>query len=318
MNKRHKIKNYAFLRALICLLFLLPGFSGAAEPRAGRAPMFPRPGWSFPLQGAFSHQFDTGIDNNGGTFSVDRLFLQGGVAYTTKTNLMVSVNLGYGYDGYNFSGETGFAALRPWKDIDTFRVSTPILWGLDHTWTVFVIPSARFAGESGVDLGDGAHGGLFLGAAYRVGRRLTIGPGIGVVTQIEADASVFPVLLIDWKITDSLSLGTGRGLGATLGPGLFLNWAASDRWRVALGGRYEKFRFRLNEDGIAPNGVGEDFSLPILAGIVYRLAPQIQASLMGGVELEGTLQLDDEKGNEIAKEDYDTAGFAGFMLSVRF
>lgn len=318
MNERRLKNNYAFIRYLIFLLLLFPGLSDAGEPRPGHDPMGPTPGWSFPLEGAYVRQFDTDIDNDGGDFSVDRVFLQAGVTYTIKKRRSVSLSLGYGFDGYDFSGETGFAGLRPWKNINTFRISTPILWGLDDKWTLFFMPSVRFSGESGVNLGDSTHGGFFAGGSYRFGDRLTIGPGIGVVTQIEDNASVFPVLLITWRITDSLTLETGRGLGATLGPGLFLNWKPSDKWRVAFGGRFEKLRFRLNEDGIAPDGVGEDRSFPILAGVSYHFSPKIQASLMAGLELGGKFELDDENGNEITEEDYDTAPFAGFSIRFRF
>jgi hypothetical protein len=312
------MKNNVFIVGLICLLLFFTGICDAEETRPRNAQMGPEPGWSFPLGGAFTHQFDADIDNNGGKFSVDRIFLQGGTTYAIEKRRSISLSLGYGFDGYDFSGETGFSGLRPWKDINTFRISTPILWGLENKWTLFVIPSARFTGESGVSLGDGTQGGLFAGASYRFGDRLTLGPGIGVVSQIEDSASVFPVLLIDWKITDSLSLGTGRGMGATLGPGLFLNWKASDKWRVAFGGRYEKLRFRLNGSGVAPDGVGEDRSFPLLAGVTYHFTPRIQVSLLGGVELGGKLELDDKNGNLITDEDYDTAGFAGFTIRGRF
>jgi hypothetical protein len=223
------------IKGLILLLLLFPGVIDAAEPRSPNTPRDPKPGWSFPLRGAFTHQFDADIDNNGGQFSVDRLFLEGGATYKANKRRSVSLRLGYGFDGYDFSGNRGFTGLRPWEDIHTFRISTPILWGLDDQWTLFVMPSLRFTGESGANLGDGTQAGFFAGASYRFGDRLTIGPGIGIVSQIEDNASVFPVLLINWKITDTLSLGTGSGVGATLGPGLFLNWKAARAWRFSLG-----------------------------------------------------------------------------------
>ncbi len=318
MNKRLLIQNCCIIKGLIFLLFAASSICDAAEPRPGYEAMGPKPGWSFPLRGAYIHQFDSDIDNNGGQFSVDRFFIQGGATYATKDRRSVSLSLGYDFNGYDFSGEMGFAGLRPWKNINSLRIGTPISWRLDDKWTLFVIPSLRFTAESGANLGDGLQGGAFAGASYRVSDRLTIGPGIGVVTQIEDNASVFPVLLINWKITDSLSLETGRGLGATLGPGLFLKWEASDTWSFSLGGRYEKLRFRLDKSGIAPDGVGEDRSFPIIAGVTYRFTRQIQASIIGGVELGGKLKLDDENGNEIIEEDYDTAGFVGATFRFRF
>jgi hypothetical protein len=318
VKKRRLIQNFCVIKGLIFLLFTSPSICDAAGARPGYDAISQEPGWSFPLRGAYTHQFDTDIDNNGGKFSVDRFFIQGGATYATRNRLSFTLSLGYDFNGYDFSGEMGFAGLRPWKDIHSLRIGTPISWGLDENWTLLVIPSLRFTAESGADLGDGVQGGGFVGASYRVSDRLTIGPGIGVITQIEDNASVFPVLLINWRITDSLSLETGRGLGATLGPGLFLKWEATDKWHLSLGGRYEKLRFRLDKDGVAPDGVGEDRSFPILAGVTYRFTRQIQASLIGGVELGGKLKLDDENGNEISEEGYDAAGFAGVTFRFRF
>jgi hypothetical protein len=319
MNKWRLIHNCITIKGSIFLLLLvLPGISDAEKPRTGYDEMGPKPRWSFTLRGGYVHQFDADIDNNGGTFSVNRFVIQGGATYATENRRSVSLSLGYDFDGYDFSGEAGFAGLRPWGDINTVRLGVPISWGLDDKWTLFVIPNVRLTAERGARLGDSVQGGGFAGASFRVNDRLTIGPGVGVVTQIGDSPDVFPVLLVNWKITDSLSLETGRGLGATLGPGLFLNWEASGKWRFSLGGRYERLRFRLNDEGIAPEGVGEDRSFPIFVGVTHRFNRQVQASLSGGFELGGQFRLDDENGNEIIEEDYDTAGFVGITFRYRF
>jgi outer membrane receptor protein involved in Fe transport len=174
------------------------------------------------------------------------------------------------------------------------------------------------AAESGAALGDSVSGGGFAGFSYRFGDRLTIGPGVGAMTQIEDSPDIFPVLLIDWKITDRLRLETGRGLGATRGPGLILRWDVSDRWDLSVGGRYEKLRFRLDREGVAPDGVGSDRSFPLFCGATYRFTPRAEASLVGGVALGGELLLEDENGNRIAEEDYGQAGFLGVAFGLRF
>jgi hypothetical protein len=273
-------------------------------------------GWSTFLRGGYLHQFKTDIDN-GGDFSVDRFFVQGGVTYSPQIQRSVSLALGYGYNGYDFSGSGGFGALQPWSNINSYRISTPVRWGFDDKWTLFFIPTLRFTAESGADLDDAAQGGGFAGFSYRFSDRLTLGPGIGALTQIEDSASVFPVLLIDWKITDRVSLKTGRGTGATLGPGLALDWRASEKWSLSLGGRYEKLRFRLDEQGLQPNGVGEDRSFPIFAGINYTHSRRFQVSLVGGVEVGGKLSVYDRDGNEIVRESYDPAPFIGLAFSLR-
>ena len=80
----------------------------------------------------------------------------------------------------------------------------------------------------------------------------------------------------------------------------------------------ESLRFRLDKEGKAPNGIGDDRSFPIFCGVVYHFTPRIQAGLLGGVEVGGELRLEDENGHKIAEEDHDSAGFFGFSFSARF
>lgn len=314
------ILRLALLPGMICVLLLLAASAAPASDRktgGGKAPYVPGSGWSLSLRGGAAHQFDAGLDD-GGNFRVNRMFLQGGPTYAPDYRRSVSLALGYGVDGYDFSGDRGMAGLVPWETVHTFRVSTPVRWGVGRDWTAFVIPTVRIAGESDAALGDSVSGGGFAGFSYRFGDRLTIGPGVGVMTEIEDSPSIFPVLIIDWKITDRLRLETGRGLGATRGPGLILRWEVSDRWDLSLGGRYEKLRFRLDREGVAPDGVGDDRAFPLFFGASYRFSPRAVASLVGGVALGGELRLDDENGNRIAEENYDQAGFLGVAFGLRF
>ncbi len=306
------------LLPLIWLVFML-AFSGAVQaqnPESGRSMPYGKLGWSTFLRGGYLHQFETDIDG-GGEFSVDRFFVQGGVTYSPQIRRSISLALGYGYDGYDFSGSGRFGAFQPWSHINSYRISTPVRWGFGEKWTLFFIPTLRFTAESGADLDDAAQGGGFAGFSYQFNDRLTLGPGIGALTQIEDSASVFPVILIDWKITDRLSLKTGRGTGATLGPGLVLDWRASEKWSLSLGGRYERLRFRLDDRGLEPKGVGEDRAFPIFGGINYSYSRRFQMSLVGGVEVGGKLSLNDRDGNEIVKESHDPAPFIGLAFSLR-
>jgi len=316
---RTSMRTMAIILSVVASLVFpaFPSICDAREAWEGDRMQRPEPGWSTFLRGGCAYQFDTDTDD-GGSFNAERFVVQGGVTYAPDYRRSVSFALGYGFDGYDFSGDRGFAALEPWKNIHSYRVGMPVRWGLDKAWTVFVIPSLRFVAESGGELEDAMRGGGFAGISYRFGERLTIGPGIGVMSEIEDSATVFPVLIIKWKITDRLTLETGRGLGATLGPGLVLKWEASDKWAVSLGGRYDKLRFRLDDEGMAPNGVGQDRAFPIFCGVSYNFSQHSQISLLGGVDLGGELRLEDEQGGLIVEEDYEPVPFAGMAFSFRF
>ena len=270
--------------------------------------------WSTFIQGGYVYQLNTDMDNNNGNFTTDRFFVQPGIMYAPDHTRSYSLAFGYGYDRYDFAGENGFGALQPWDDIQSFRLSTPIRFTKGQNWSFFIAPTLRVTGERGADLNDSLTGGGFAGFAYKLNERLTIGPGIGIMSQIEDDASIFPVLIINWKITDSLSLKTGQGLGATLGPGISLNWLITKQWHVALGGRYEKLRFRLDDKAETPSGIGQDSSFPIFGGITYNFNDKTRVSLIGGIETAGELQLEDSEGNVVEKQDYDNAPFLGFSF----
>ena len=300
---------------------LLPAQTTTNSPSseiAERSRNNPLIGWGVSLSGGYVHNFKTGIDS-GGRFARDAALLQAGVRYAFTTNRSVTLSIGYGFENYDFTGNSGIGAMDPWSDLHTFRFGVPVFWGIDDRWSAFVIPTVRFQGESDARFADALSGGGFIGVSYRLHDRLTLGPGFGAVTQLEDSPSYFPLLIIDWKIAEKWSFNTGRGLGATLGPGFVLAYQPVDYWTFGIGARYERFRFRLNDErAVAPNGVGEDRSQPVFLTAVYSPNPGMSLSIIGGVQTGGELRIDDRNGDRIADSDYDTGGFAGFTVRFRF
>jgi hypothetical protein len=282
-----------------------PPYAGAPE------------GWASFARGGAVYQFDTDLEE-GGSYNATRFTIQAGSGYSWDPQTNLSFSLGYSYDGYDFSGNSGFGSLNPWEDIQTISLGMPMRFGVNDHWTAFVIPSIRSTGESGADLDETITGGVLGGFSYRFSDRLTLGPGIGVISQLEDSATIIPILIIDWKITDKWSLDTGRGLGATLGPGLTLNYQPNKKWRFGVGGRYEKLRFRLDKDGKNGGGIGEDSSFPLFVTSTYTITPKANISLVGGLELGGELTLEDKDGRTISEESYDTGIFLGVTFNARF
>ena len=87
-------------------------------------------GWSSYIRGGALHQFDADMDD-GSRFSVNRYFIQGGLTYALDMRRSISVALGYGLDSYDFSGDGGFAAINPWENVHTMRLSMPVRWRID-------------------------------------------------------------------------------------------------------------------------------------------------------------------------------------------
>ncbi len=274
-------------------------------------------GWGFDGRLAALRQFETDIDG-GGRMTVDRLFAQANVSYSPKPGMPFTVSFGYRFDGYDFDGQaTGAFPGRPWADVHTFSVAVPLFVPVSERWFVLAIPVIRTTVEQGAAWDDGITGGGIVGASYKISDRLRIGPGLGVFTQLEDDPTIFPVLLVDWSITPRLALKTGRGLGATQGPGVFLEYQPSECLLFALGGRYDKLRFRLDDEGSAPRGIGEESAWAVVLGARWQATRRIELNLSVGMSFRGELRLEDRDGNRLVREDHDPAPFVGLGFSLR-
>lgn len=269
--------------------------------------------WVVGVRGGAIHQFDTDLDS-GGNYSVSRGYVEPNVSYVLGPLGSIGVSLGYGYSDYNFSS----ASFRPWSEVNDLSFSIPIRWAVSSDFQVFAAPSLRFDWEKGADMSDGFTAGAIVGAGWRVSDTLFIGPGAGVFSGLEEDVNAFPVLVLDWQIADNVALKTGSGLGASRGPGLSLEWQASPDWTLGLGGRYEQVRFRLDDQGLAPKGVGEDRAVPIFLTASWAGSDSASLTAVAGVETGGRLSVEDASGTTVSRTNYDPGWFLGFAFRARF
>lgn len=292
---------------------LLTTTLGASEPQVAA----PLSKWSTEFRAGYLHQFNAGFEEARGTFDVDRFVSRVSLSYRPDYANRISLSIGYDRNDYGFSNASGLSGMDPWSGIHTLRVGAPVRWRIHDSWTLFVVPAIRWTAADGANWAKAMSGGGFVGVAWRINDRLTLGPGLGALTQLEDSPTYFPVLIIDWNITESLKLETGRGLGASLGPGLQLSHALGKSWRVALGGRYERFRFRLDTDAPSPDGIGQDKAVGLYLGARYSWGTKGSVSVFAGGNFGGELRLEDSDGNEVAASDYDAVPFVGFSIDVR-
>ena len=106
-------------------------------------------------------------------------------------------------------------------------------------------------------------------------------------------------------------------MGASLGPGVFLEWKPAEQFIVSAGARYEKLRFRLSEDGPVPDGVGEDRSFPLAGSASYCFTDNATVTLLTGINLFGKLEIEDSNGDRIDKENYDPNLFVGAAFHLK-
>lgn len=288
-----------------------PDAQGPPPPRRG-----PPLGLNFRVRGGATNQFPTKL-KQGGEFTTSRTVLDVGARYGFTEDFSTIVSVAYGYDPYGFSDAVRIGGLVPWKQVHSLRISAPIFWNPDPSWSVLMVPIVRFQAENVSDWDRALSGGAIVSLAYRFGKNLRVGPGIGVLSEIEDKPTVFPVLAIDWQVTDRFAFTTGRGLGASAGPGLFAEYEIRKLVTTSLGFRFERTRFRLAPQAGSPGGVGEDESFPVFATL--QVGPRYAfAALVTGAEFRGKLRIEDASGGFIAESEYKPSAFVGVVGQIFF
>jgi hypothetical protein len=265
----------------------------------------------FAVDGLAAAQGSAGM-TGGGSFTANRLYGRAGGLYRFDAG-SIGLFVSTGRIDYDFSGTTA-----PWGEVRDIGISIPLRYTVGRA-DIFVSPSLRYDYEDGADRADGQTAGAFLGVAWRFSDSLTLGPAFGVFSELESDdLNIFPAILVDWEITDRARLTTGPTIGATQGPGLAFDYAVTDRLRLGLAGRYENIRFRLDGDGPAPDGVGEDRSFPLVVTLDYEPFPGSRLAAFAGAELGGELRLEDSAGRLVETRDYDPAPLVGVAFRIGF
>jgi hypothetical protein len=304
--------------SLAALLTALLGSTAAwSQPPEGAQRSFGP--WVWGLAGAAVKQFDADLSGSDGQFDVNRAYIQPSFGYAWDRRTSVSVAVGLGYTEYDFSRGASIDGQSPWEDIHDYSLSVPIRFSPHEKASAIVIPSVRTNYERGASADDGRTEGMIAGASWKFSETLSVGPGFGWFSELGGGSTAFPILLIDWQITDKISLSTGRGLAASQGPGLTLNYALNRQWELGLTGRYEQIRFALDEDKSAPQTrYGEDKSVPLLFTVSYTPWPRTSVSALVGVETNGSLRLDDRDGERLYESDFDTTPVIGVAFSSSF
>ena len=278
------------------------------SPAASESP------WVWTVDAATVHQGNVDFEQEDGAFSFDRWYLSAGVDYLWDRRTSLGFAMGGGRSNYDFDLPSG---TEPWDEIEDLRFSLAARFPINDRATALIRPSYRINREQGASTGASGTYGLLAGVSWRLNDRLTIGPGLAVIEQLEESANVFPIVLIDWQINERWSLSTGRGVAASEGPGLTLARTLNDDWSLKLSARYEDIDFRLNDSGAAPGGVGRDRAVPLFLAADWNPNPGLSLSLFAGAEFAGALILDDADGRRVSRADYETAYLLGATLRVR-
>lgn len=312
-------RSHAFILA-IGLAFLASFRSGLAqESEEPLEDQEAQSGFRFVGEGGLVYQGEADIDDaGGGTVQVNRF--DAGVAFQSGlTDRLSWLNVFVlGINDYNFDGG-GFSAGDPWETILTSRYGTQLAYAIDDHWGVRGGGVVMLSRETDADWGDSFSGGGTAGVDYRHSDTLFVSAGLGVVSQLEDGAKVVPSLAARWLPAEKWTVRVGAVPGSGgAAAAAEVAYQLNEKLELGLGLLYRQRRFRLDDSGPAPDGVGEEKTLPLRLRVGWNFHPQIGLHFVAGVALAGELELDDQNGNSLRKEDYDPAAYLGVRVAGRF
>ena len=298
--------------ATMALVLWLPGALALAQDAEETLDEEARPRSRVVIQDGYAYQGKADIDG-GGDLQVHRL--DAGLLWRADPleRLRWTNTLFFSVNDYDFDGG-GFATGDPWGTILSLRLVTKLRYQLGEQWGVFGGGVFLSSLETGADWGDSVSGGGLIGVDFRPSKTLFVSVGLAVISQIEDDAIVTPSVILDWQPYDRWAVRVGAvpasGGAATAGEVAYRVAAPMD---IGLGLLYNQRRFRLDDSGPAPEGVGEDNTVSLRLRVGWNFTPQISLHLLVGAAV-GEVRLEDRNGNRINEQDYDPAPFVGLRF----
>ncbi len=281
----------------------------------------------------FIRQFKTDLDDDG-EFATTGGFGRAQLVVRLSDRIRIrAVSSYYGLE-YDFDDPPTIAgsAFKPWNTVHVARLNPMLELQISERWQIFGGPLFEASLENGADLGDGFKPGGLLGAKVTLSPTLTFGFGILGVAEIEDNAYIQPLLLLDWQPMERITVHAESW--TTRGGKLEVVYQVNDQFEVTTSVRYRRERFRLKERVLevdpvvilrtGSQGVAEDRAvIPALrlsylpdAQIIQDTLGRLRIDLEIGVALAGDLRIEDENGDQIQTMPYDPAPILQFTITV--
>ena len=299
------------LLATVCAMLLLLPDAAFAQPRGGG------PGSFATLAVTPIHQPQADIDG-GGEFSLSGVLLRVGFRRPVSRTTVLGISFKYDYDNYDFSAIDEFDGEQPWGDVRRFGIGVPVFSRFAESWLFGITPSVNWLQEVDADSGDSLSYGAPVFVSKGFARDRIIGLGASVFRNVEGDLDVFPFIAVDWRFDEHWRLANPVEADV-LGPaGLELSYRLNDRWSLGAGGVYRSFRFRLDDEGVAPGGIGENNGTVAFVHLGRDRGDGLGLDFYVGATLNGTLELLNADGDRLASSGYATAPLLAFTIRAAF
>lgn len=289
----------------------------SVEPVKTAAPEPGTDNWSLTLETSPTFTFRSDLDDDAGSVSIIRTEFGADLSGSIGDRLRLTLGLFGGVANYDFndfrSGGVDFDD-GPLDDAYNAGFSLLGIYSFDEQWFAIARGSVGAGWADDADIGDAIYGSAAAGMGYRFSDNFSLALGGGFITRLEDNVGFLPLVVINWKISETLSL-------ETTGVGLKLTGKLSDKWSVFLRGGGEFHQYRLDDDAELPErlreGVVNDTRVPIGVGFDWRPCAGLTVSFEGGVIAwqEFELRNDDERVDEI---ETDPAAYIAARLAYRF
>lgn len=267
-----------------------------------------------PFAIAGEHQLSSDGEG-GGSFSRSSARIRLSAPLYLGGDTIVGLSGGYSYDYFDFSG----MATDPWENLNRTRLGLFAKSDFGDGWSWLALPFVSMDGEEGADWNESLTFGALGGAWYRYSDRLSIGLGAGLGTQLEDDFFAFPILFLDWKLADKLTLTTMPPEGLRPGPGATLRWDVRDELSLAFIYQFQNDQQRLAEDSLAAaGGVGEYRQHRLAVAATYRPTKNFSLTAHAGFGFGGAIEVFDSAGDTVSEQDFDGSLVFGFEGGLRF
>lgn len=286
---------------LILLLFLTASSIAQPGPAQGL-------GASLRLGGLTSSDSDL---DKGGSVAVSRLDVEAGYRIVAGDSQTARVSLGMESRDYDFSASSGLFAALP-EDARQYRAGLNLTGPINDDWTWMLGPGLSWSSLGDADEADGL---IFRGMALairRINERLSISFGALARTRLEDPDHYLPIIGIDWKITDRLSLRTSDEF--TLG--YFVD--KDKKWSIDLAFVPREWEYRIEEsDETFSHGIFTDDRLMTWLILKYQPNPAITTRAILGTSLKEEFTISNRNGHEIEQDEGDPPLHVGFDIALR-
>lgn len=284
------------------------GLGGAAHAQS--------PDWTSFVSVTPVYQGKANLDG-GGDYGSANLLLRAGVSNNLGGGYRAGITFNYDYSDYSFSNPARFGGRAPWGSVERYGFSVPLSFALGNDWSIGIAPSADWFAENGASANDSLTWGAFATATKRYANGNRLGFGLGAFDRLEK-TSVFPMIIVDWKLGDRWKLVNPLPAGPTGPAGLELDYRLDSDWNLGAGAAWRSTRFRLSTNNAVANGIGEERGVPVFLRATRNLGKQMSLNLYAGVITNGELRIESPSGNRLTRVDYGTAPIFGATWAIRF